>query len=280
MKIRLTLVMGAALLAAGTGWSQNRLGEVAGSIKLNPEAIVEKEGFIEDRQVAQEEDRELFGTVLSGCLATADSLGNLIDEARNNILYRNEKLVNLLSATSLELDTRLLEFDLIRLGEVFNESAETARGAIDSCNAGTNAVREELARRGLAFTLAGEEINRCRQELHRSVAQLESVGQTAEEAAAAAVDTAEFAASNTDEAIVDAVCESERGKGQEAFDACEGRQYGALAALGSRTPENELLDAAVFNAIRQICTKLNPSDFDARNLCEIDRMTTTRLESE
>ncbi len=54
----------------------------------------------------------------------------------------------------------------------------------------------------------------------------------------------------------------------------------ALAALGSRTSENELLDAAVFNAIRQICTKLNPSDFDARNLCEIERMTTTRLESE
>lgn len=278
MKIRLTFLVGVVLLAAGTGWSQDRLGEVAGSIKLNPEAIVEKEGFIENRQAAEKEDHELFATALTECSASADALGDLIEEARGTIIYLEDNgLTNRLSATALDLDTRLAEFDLMRLSDGFNGSVGTARGAVVFCKAGTDGVREELARRGVAFTRARAEISSCRQELDRAEAQLAAVGATPEDAV---VDTATPSASNTDDANVAAVCESQRGNGQEAVDACEERQYQALAALESRTSENELLAAAVFDGIREICIELNPSNFDERNLCEVERMTATRLESE
>lgn len=281
MRIRFAFVVGALLLVAGTTWSQNRLGEVAGSIKLNPEAIVEKGGFVEDRQAAQKEDHELFETALTGCSEAAEALGNLIAEARGTVLYMGDDgLTNRLAATALDLDARLAEFDLIRLSDVFEESAETARDAVVLCRAGTEGVREELARRGVAFTRAKGEIAHCRQELHRAEVQLAAVGKTPEEVATMASDVAAPAAFLGDEAIVAAVCEPLRGQGQAAVDACEGRQYRALAALESRTPENELLAAAVFDGIREICIDLSPTNFDLRNICEIERMTATRLESE
>ena len=273
--------MGAVLLAAGTSWSQSRLGEVAGSIKLNPEAIVEKDGFVEDSEAAQQEDHELFETALTGCTVAADTLSELIQQARETILYvGDDSISNRLRATALDLDARLADFELMRLDAVFNESAGTARGAVGFCRAATDGVREELARRGVAFTLARDQIALCSQELHRAEAQLAAVGKTPEERAAMVSDAAAPAESLTDEAIVAAVCDAVRGQGQEAVDACEGRQYRALAALESRIPENEQLSPSVFDDIRQICVEFNPANFDDRNTCEIERMTAIRLESE
>lgn len=281
MKIRFAILVGAVLLAAGTGWSQNRLGEVAGSIKLNPEAIVEKNGYVENREDAQKEDHELFATALSGCTAAADSIGSLIEQAREATLYLGDDgITNRLAATALDLDSQVAEFELLRLDAAFNESVGTARGAVVFCKAATDGVREELARRGVAFTLARQQIALCSQELHRAEAQLAVVGTTPEERAAMVADDVAPAAPLTDEAIVAAVCDSVRGQGQEAVDDCEGRQYRALAALETRTPENEQLSPTVFDGIRQICVELNPSNFAERNVCETERMTATRLEGE
>jgi hypothetical protein len=273
--------VGAVLLAAGTGWSQNRLGEVAGSIKLDPKGIVKKDGFVEDRQAAQKEDREIFATALSAGSATADALVDLIEEARGAALYHgDEGITDRLAVTALELDTRLAEFDPMRLSGVFDRPMETARGAVVFCTAATNGVREELARRGVAFTLAREQIARCSQELHRAENQLAAVGNAPAASAAMVADADAPTASLTDEEIVVAACESVDGQDREAVDACEGRQYRALAALESRTPENELLAAAVFEGIREICMESNPVNFEERNTCEIERMTAIRLESE
>jgi len=281
MKIRFAFLLGSVLLAAGTGWSQNRLGDVAGSIKLNPEAIVEKKGFVEDPQAAQKEDHELFSTALTGCAKSADALGSLIEEARASILYQgDERVTSRLAAVALDLDAQLADFDVMRLDDAFDESMATASGAADFCRAATAGIREDLASRAVAFTRAREQIALCSQEFRRAEAQLATVGKTPEEVATMVSDETAPAAALTDEAIVAAVCDSVRGQGQNALDACEGRQYRALASIETRTPENELLAASIFNEIREICVELNPSNFDERNRCEIERMTAIRLEGE
>ena len=87
MRIRTAVLVGVALMAGISGWSQDeRLGDVAGSIKLNPEAIVETSGVVEDPRAAAKADEELFNAVLADCLAAAGQLGRLVAEARTTVV--------------------------------------------------------------------------------------------------------------------------------------------------------------------------------------------------
>jgi len=102
MRVRSLFLVSLILLVSGAGWSQsNRLGDVAGSIKLDPSAIVEKEGYVEDPQAAVKADRDLFGETLRNCSTVANHLGALVEEARNSILYRDDDLPSRLTAASL-----------------------------------------------------------------------------------------------------------------------------------------------------------------------------------
>ena len=58
MRLRTVMLIVVTLLVGQTGWSQTKsLGDVAGTIKLNPEAIVEKTGVVEDPKAAIRADR-------------------------------------------------------------------------------------------------------------------------------------------------------------------------------------------------------------------------------
>ena len=95
MRFRTVILLNVALLVCPMGWSQaNRLGDVAGSIKLNPEAIVEKEGVVEDPQAAKRADENLLGSVLADCSADADLLGELVAQARQPAPERDSDLAN------------------------------------------------------------------------------------------------------------------------------------------------------------------------------------------
>ncbi len=68
MRLRTVILIAVTLLVGQTGWSQTKnLGDVAGAIKLNPEAIVVKEGVIEDPLAARRADENLFASVLADC---------------------------------------------------------------------------------------------------------------------------------------------------------------------------------------------------------------------
>lgn len=281
MKIRAAVLLCSALMICAAAWSQNKLSDVAGAIKLNPEAIVEKEGFIDDPNAAKLEDQELLAMTLDGCSTIADNIGALVDEARATVLYRGSDVSTRLGAATLELDTQIQEIYLLRLTDVFAQPVTTARDAADACSAANESIRAELARQGIAFTQAKEEIARCRTGLDQAQAELAAIQKSPDGKAVDATQEAEkTAAAPTDDEIIAEICGLEVKTGPDAFDACTSRQYRAVAALGSRTWENEHLDAGTFADLRAICADLHPRDYALKNECEVERMTALRLEIE
>lgn len=285
MSVRTAVLVSMALLVCTMTWPQeNRLGDVAGSIKLNSEAIVVKGGTVEDPRAAKKFDEDLFNTVLADSAASADQLGQLVDEARATVIYSGDDLLTRLEESSRELERQIQGIYLLRLEDAYSDPVETARAAADVCASAGASVREEIGRGGVAFTHAKETVTRCRESLTEAQVQFATVANPAgaKPASPAAASTAvsEPATPSTDDEIVDARCEPERSNGLEAFEACQGGQYLALAALTSRNFENEMLVESVFSDIRQICAELHPKDFVGRNDCELDKMTATRLETE
>lgn len=205
----------------------------------------------------------------------------MINQARNTILYGDSDLPNRLRAMALDLDTEAQGVYLLRLTEAYTQPSVTAREAADDCIAASEAVREELARGGVAFTSAKDTIARCRQGLDLAQTQLALVDDPAgAEKKASASPASVSVEPPTDDEIVAARCEKERQAGADAVVACRTAQFIALAAISSRSPENEMLDVEVFGDIRGICESIHPADFVQRDDCEIDKMGAVRLESE
>lgn len=285
MRIRVSVLACVMLLVSAGGWSQDsRLGDVAGSIKLNPDALVEKTGYVEDPMVAVKADQSLFGATLESCSTVANRLGELVEEARNTVMYRDEVLPNQLTTASVDLESEIQGIYLLRLTESLAEAEQTARAAADECRAASVSVREELQRRGVGFTEALEKVTLCRQGLDIADEQLAKAegrveaGVVNPSSAPKSTDGAE--GTMTQDEIVASLCESERSKGDEAYAACTEAQYRAEASMASRTAANEMIDDSVFGGIRDICLALHPRDYVQRNNCELDKMTTARLDQE
>jgi len=285
MRIRIAVLVSVALIAGMTSWAQeDRLGDVAGGIKLNPEAIVETSGTVEDPRAAAKADEDLFGVVVEDCSIVADQLGRLVGEARTTVLYPGDDLLVRIEESSLELERQLQDIYLLRLAPRYAEPIETARAAADLCAAASVSVRREVDLGSVSFNQAIESVARCRerlgdaQEEFARVAESAGVGRTLSGAPTAR--TSEPATPPTDDEIIEALCEPQRATGPEAFEACVGVQYRALAALESRDAENEMLPQTVFSDIRRICSELEPKNFSARDTCEQDRMMAARLELE
>ena len=279
MRIRASVLSCFVLLVCGIGWSQNRLSDVAGGIKLNPEAIVEKKGFVEDPGAAKQADRELFEAAVGECATIADQIGSLVDEAKASFLYSDDDLPKRLSAATLDLDTELQEIYLLRLTDVYAQPLSTARQAAETCSVATASIRAELARQGVQFLEATQDLSQCRKELNRSLTECAAADQATAGSVPESEDEGEDIPPTEDE-IVAAICANAAKNGPDAMDACTDRQYRALAALTSRTPANEQIDAGVFGDIRALCVELHPNDFFLRDTCEVDKMTATRIGAE
>jgi hypothetical protein len=264
------------LLVCPAGWSQTRkLGDVAGAIKLNPEAIVEKEGVVEDPRAAKRADENLFGGVLADCSAAAELLGSLVTQARVPGPSRDLDLMNRMESAAQELETAIHSISLLRLSDGFKDPLEIAREAEPVCAGACAGVREVITQGGVMFSNASVQVTRCRQLLDEAKEKLLAIDQPV----APPQDT-ESTAPPTDDEIIVARCESESAKGAEFVESCQALQYRSLSAMASRVAANEMLDPGVFSDIRQMCLELHPSDFLLRNNCELDKMTATRLEEQ
>jgi len=280
MRFRAAVLVSVASLVCGSGWAQTRnLSDVAGSIKLNPEAIVEKKGIVENPRAEKKEAGELLGGLLTKCSASAAQLGELVDQIRAATLSRGDNLLNRLEESSRELERQIQEMYLLRLEGDFSEPFRVALEAADTCDAAVGSVRTELNSGGSIFTEARGGIAMCRQNLSRAE-ELLAVVMNPSRSPAGSTPKSEPELPQSDDEIIAARCEPERSKGFDAFDACLAEQYLSQAALASRNAGNEMIDEGVFADVRGICRKLHPQDFAGRNSCELDRMTAARLENE
>jgi hypothetical protein len=280
MRLGTVILIVVVLLMSQTGWSQTKsLGDVAGAIKLNPEAIVLKEGVVEDPEVAKRADENLFGSLLADCSAAADLLGDLVTQARIPSSTRDLELMRRMESASFDLETEVHSISLLRLSDGFAPLLEIALQAEESCTGASGTVRDEITKGGAMLRTADAEVTRCRELLDQAKAQLVVV-QNPEAAQALPSDASEPAEPLTDDEIVAARCESERAKGDDSFEFCQALQYRSQAAMASRNPGNEMLEEGIFSDIRQECLDLHPGDFVLRDGCELDRMTTARLEEQ
>jgi len=285
MKVRTAGLLGLVLMASLLGWSQDeRLGDVAGSITLNPNAIVETSGTVEDPRAAAKADEELFNDVLADCMAAADQLSRLVAEARSTGVYPGDDLLTRLEQSTRELERQVDEIYLIRLAEAFFDPAEMARVAAGLCVEAGVIVRRDIELGSVSFTQSSKGVDSCREHLAETQARFAaaagSTGAKGARTVAASAASRRTETPPTEDETVDALCTPARTAGAEAFEACQGVQYRAIAALASRSAENEMLAAAVFSDIRQVCNGLYPKDFAARNGCEMEKMTAARLELE
>lgn len=276
MRLRTVILIVVALLVCPMSRAQTKsLGDVAGTIKLNPDAIVEKSGVVEAPGEAKRADENLFGSVLAECSAAADLLCDLVAQARVPSAGRNLELMNRMESAATELEVEVHSITLLRLTDDFAQPIEIARQAETACVEAGASVREAVSRGGAMFGNAEVAAMRCKQLLDQAKAELVAVDQPA-----ARPVTPESDEPPTDDAIIAAWCEPQRAKGIDAFESCLDLQYMSQAAVASRSASNELIDEGVFSDIRELCLKLHPRDFVGRDGCEQDRMTTARLEEQ
>ena len=281
MILQTVVLVGVMLLVCPTGRTQTKsLGDVAGSIKLNPEAIVEKNGVVVDSGAGDETDGELLGGVLAGCSAVADQLGELVEQARNTTLLRDDPILARMEESARELEREVQEIYLLRLGDGFSEPLGEALEAADICGAAGATVREDINLNNSTFTKSNAEIVRCRRQMGQARERFAAVVKTPGRFTSASTTKSSPETPPTDDEIIAARCGSERSKGPDAVDACRQRQYLSQAAMASRNADNEMLDPGVFADIRRVCLKLYPRDFVGQDNCEQSRMTESRLENE
>jgi hypothetical protein len=286
MTVRAWVVMSVVLLAGSPAWSQSeRLGDVAGTIKLNPGAVTRGGGEVVDAGQVRKADHELLGGVVADCAASARLLADLISDARATILYRGDDLPVRLEAASRELDAAAQEVYSLRLTAPFAEPLAVAREAASVCELAAASVRDELDRQGVAFTEASQGTAACRRKLEEIAMVLggrEAPGSTggAGTAATEGPQPEGVAASSEVDRRVAERCTGEGAEGPDAYQRCLNRQYEAVAALDARTPANEMLEEGLFQDIRNTCRARYDDDFAARDQCEQEKMTAARLELE
>jgi len=272
MRFGTVILIVAMLLVGQTGWSQTKsLGDVAGTIELDPEAIEVKEGVVEDPRAAKRADENLFGSVLADCSAAAELLGELVTRARTPSTTRDLELMDRMETASFDLETEVHTISLLRLSDGFAPVLEIARQAEESCTGASVTVRDEITRGGAMLRTADAEITRCRELLEQAKTGLMVVDQPA----VAPVTRAPDEPPTVDE-IIGAWCAPERVKGIDAFESCQELQYMSQAAMASRSANNEMIDDEVFSDIRRLCLKLHPRNFVGRDECELDKMTAAR----
>ncbi|MGD8441009.1 MAG: hypothetical protein PVG53_10765 [Holophagae bacterium] len=276
MSCRASGLLAVVVLCAGPVLGQDeRLADVAGKITLNPDAVVAKQGFADDPRAVIKADGELLGSMLTECRVTADLIVDLFDQARATYVPPDDEIAIRLRDASAVLDDQLQGIGLLRLSESFNGVMETVRRTADDCAAASAAARTVLVRRGAAFDETGDLLARCRTLLTRSSEQLDAIVAGSSGRGTSALPSAML----SDDELVERVCGAPPSRGAAEVEACRSRQYRALAAIESRTAENEMVDGEIFSEIRRVCADKHPRDFDQRDSCEMSRLTAIRLEA-
>jgi hypothetical protein len=264
---------------------ESRLGDVAGSVTLDPSALTQGGDDIEDPKAARRADRQLLGEVLTDCYTEAERLGGLVTEARQTVMYRDQEdvLSPRLMEASADLGLAAQEVYKLRLTPSLKEILYSAEEAMIPCEGAALNVREELDRGGVAFTRALQLVGECKSRLNETLVLLEGGGAgttaaTEQGAPDGSLDGQGGDVERTPDEIIEAFCERARAQGQAVVDACLAAQFRGLAAIESRSAAREMIDEAAFSGVRQICISEHPEDHVRRDLCEQEKLTALRLD--
>jgi len=264
---RLVLVMAGTMAVAAAGFGEQRLHDVAGSIKLKRPAgeqlvIVEPEARAPGSRM---------GATGAGLIELADQLlesgraaSAVLDESRSGLTFFEGGWRRRMLDALAEIDTTRFSLELVESPERYRDALARVTDGAREYQLAAGIVRWAILRDQPVFSRAFDHMRVGEREVGAALGGLRKVGAVERnEGTPPPIDP--FTAS---QAMAEA-CRAYLGAAQGAdYGRCIERQQAAVAAIEHRFSFTERLDEPAFNAIRNRCREEWPRDFISRDRCE------------
>jgi hypothetical protein len=261
------IVAVAAPLAA-----EQRLGDVAGSIKLNrPEG----EPVVIDHYTVRSGGRAtvrntdvgfLRGTV-GDCLVETRALHGLVNEARDGTSFYRDEWRARVAEVALRLDGARDELGMVRADGRYLAAYDVAEQGSNTAGAALEIIRGAIANDRPVFSEAGS----LSMEAVRLFEDAQTVIGIASRADAAEEPPGLINPIEADGDIT-ALCRGWDGDDPSGFESCVAEQRAALAALTDRSGPSVRLAVIEFNIMRNSCRAEWPGNYVNQNRCELRRI--------
>ncbi len=252
--------------------AQQKLGDVAGSIKLNKSG--EQSVVIDGSDVGQTSRNstsasgsDLLYEVLTDCLEVSRALSSMIADApRIKPVSYPDGWRTELGDIGARLESVGLELNMLPDAGPNEAAYLNAVGGFDQVRQGYDAVVTATDGRMLVTSQQKRAVSDGADAIEKAMAEVRAVGRTqAANAPPPAIDP--IAAANS----IRNLCLRQGAEGTPAYRDCVNDQDAAKNALVGRTPPSVGLDTAAFNKIRNGCLYEWPDNYVNRNACETRR---------
>ncbi len=261
-----------AVLVTAPGMAQQKLGDVAGSIKLKKtegQSVV-----IDGSDVGRAPGRSATSSgadglydVLTDCLDAARVLSSMVADApRIKPVTYSDGWHNQLAGIGQRLDTLGLELQMQPDAGPAEAAYLKAVEGFDQVRAGYDAIVTATNSRRLVASPEKRTISGGADTIDEAMQEMRSVSRS-QAASAPPPPIDPIAAANS----IRGVCSRIGAEGSQAYTSCVDEQDAAKNALVGRTGPAVGLDAASFNKIRNGCLYEWPDNYVNRNACETRR---------
>jgi hypothetical protein len=275
---RLTIsVLILCVMAAIPTAAQQKLGDVAGSIKLKKsegEAVV-----IDDAQMGRRSrsassgagESSLLYDVMGDCLEVSRSLAAVLSDApRISPLVYSEDFRAQLEEIGLQLESVSGGLRMIPDTGAYEDAYQQAVVGLEQVQQGFSSAQVAVGANRVVNKEVREQVSAGADAIETAMTAARAV-ERAEAAVAPAPPIDPIAAASS----IRTVCLRMGAEGSEAYQSCVSQQNAAVDALYSRSGASVGLDEASFNKIRNGCRFEWPDNYYNRNACETRRAAST-----
>lgn len=252
--------------------AQERLGDVAGSIKLNrsggDDVVISTQPSTMSRSsLDSQSEGSLLKQVVEDGLAQSREFMALLEEVRTPGVFTDLDWRSRVSEVSLRLD--MVQQDLMgtRLSGSYEEAGALAERGMGLAMESSTTVQDGIALNKLGIKEPVEQMEECERLLESASRSIGTVlREEAWESAPAPMDPVSAAAT------IKNFCGGKFTEGSQQFGKCVTEQEAAYRSGLTRSPFSVGLEEAEFNTIRNHCRYEWPKDLLAQNRCESERM--------
>lgn len=265
------------LMVAAQASAQQKLGDVAGSIKLKKTG---DETVVIDGSSAGQSSRrstsasgsDLLYDVMNDCLEASRALSTLLADApRITPVSYPEAWRNQFDDIGQRLDEVSRELQMLPDAGQYEAAYQKSVAGLDEVRQGFAATATAVVSGRLVISAIKRQVSGGVEMIEGALAEVRAVGRS-EANAAPAPPIDPIAAS----ASIRRICTASGGEGTTAFAACVDEQEAAMTALVGRTGPAVGLDADAFNKIRNGCLYEWPENYVNRDACERRRAAAAR----
>ncbi len=270
--LKLAAAILSVLSIAAPVMAQQKLGDVAGSIKIKRpegEAVVIDGSDVgqTSRRSSASSDADLMYEILADCLEAARALSAMVADApRITPVTYSSEWRSQLDDLGQRLDAVSQELQRLPDAGPFEAAYQKAVTGLDEVRQGFDSVLTTVNARRLVVSADKRRISNGADAIEEAMTEVRAVGRSqAASAPPPGIDPVAAAAS------IRKVCSSRGAEGSQAYGDCVNLQDAAKDALVARTAPAVGLDDESFNKIRNGCLYEWPDNYFNRDACEVRR---------